>query len=202
MVPYLCTSCQTSLGHCVALPTNKHPPLTHVLQDGSALLAGGADKTLYLLDATTSQSTILGTHTRPIEVIRSLTIPNSAIAGPLIATGSWDCTVKLWDARVASSSSSANNSSVATLPCADRVYAMDAATGPGVGSTATLVIATASGDVHLVDLRRPTVIARTVKSPLEYQTRAVGVAPGGRVWAAGSVEGRVAVNAVNQAEAT
>lgn len=81
---------------------------------------------------------------------------------------------------------------------------MDAATGAGVGMacTATLVIATASGDVHLVDLRKPMVIARTVKSSLEYQMRAVGVAPGGGIWAAGSVEGRVAVNTVKQTEET
>lgn len=64
----------------------------------------------------------------------------------------------------------------------------------------TLVIATASGENHLVDLRKPTVMLRTVTSSLEYQARAVSVAPGGRVWATASVEGRVAVNAVDEAE--
>lgn len=121
---------------------------------------------------------------------------SSAGAAPLIATGSWDGTVKLWDARVPSSSSSSgsnNDKTVATLACAERVYAMDTAGN-------TLVIATASGAIHLVDLRKPTVIARTVTSSLEYQARAVGVAPGGRVWATASVEGRVAVNAVDEAE--
>lgn len=63
----------------------------------------------------------------------------------------------------------------------------------------TLVIATA-GDIHLVDLRSPTVFARTVARPMEFQTRAVGVAPGGRIWATASVEGRVAVNAVDETQ--
>lgn len=69
---------------------------------------------------------------------------------------------------------------------------MDAA-GP------TLVIGTADV-VHVVDLRSPTVFARTVEQPLKYQTRAVGVAPGGRCWATAGVEGRVAINAVEEAQ--
>ncbi|KAK8113226.1 WD40 repeat-like protein [Apiospora sp. TS-2023a] len=155
-------------------------------KDGTMVLAGGADKRPHLLDLATGQQAAIGSHDAPIRSVRFLDTAAMGASAPahLFATGSWDKTVKYWDMRQP-------EQPLATLACADRVYAMDA-------KSSLLVIATAERHIHLVDLRNPTVFLRTTQSPLTHQTRAVSAFPDGRGWATASIEGRCGINAFDK----
>lgn len=150
------------------------------------VLAGGADKRPHLLHLATGQQAAIGSHDAPIRSVRFLDTAAMGASAPahLFATGSWDKSVKYWDMRQP-------EQPLATLACADRVYAMET-------KSSLLVIATAEQHIHLVDLRNPTVFLRTTQSPLKHQTRAVSVFPDGRGWATASIEGRCGINAVDE----
>jgi mRNA export factor len=120
-------------------------------------------------------------HDAPIREVRFVDIPSAG--APIIASGSWDKTVRYWDIRNTASP-------LATLQCDERVYSMD--TG-----AQTLIIATASLKQLIVDLNNPTVISRQEQSPLKQQFRSISVSPDGKCWAAGTIEGRASVNAVD-----
>jgi mRNA export factor len=120
--------------------------------------------------------------------VRFVDVPGSAAGGPILASGSWDRTVRYWDMR-------RPGTPLATLTCAERVYSMETA-----GSL--LVVATAERHIHLVDLRAdPAAFARTVQSPLKHQTRAVAAFPDGTGWGTAGMEGRGAINAVSEKDA-
>ena len=145
------------------------------------MLAGGADRKLHLLHLATGQHHSFAAHDAPIRGTRFVDVP--ATNGPIIASGSWDKSVKLWDIR--------QPSPLATLACAERVYSMDA-------GESLLVVATANLNVHLVDLRNATTFLRTQKSPLKHQTTVVRAFPDGKGWATASIEGRCGCNAVDE----
>lgn len=130
---------------------------------------------------------ILGTHAAPVRSVCFVDVPSSA-ASPIVASGSWDRTVQYWDLRHP-------GKALATLHCADRVYAMDSA-------GKLLVIATAERHIHLVDLyANPGAFSRTTLSPLRHQTRVVTALPDGKAWATAGIEGRCGINAVDDADA-
>lgn len=145
------------------------------------VLAGGADKKPHLLDCPSGQQITVGSHDAPIRSARFVDVPNSA--APIIATGSWDKTIKFWDIR--------QQSPAASLACHDRVYGMDA-------KADLLVVGTAGLKLHLVDLKTPTTFFRTQDSSLKHQTKVVTVSPDGKGWATGSIEGRCAMNMVDE----
>lgn len=149
------------------------------------VLAGGADKKPHLLDCQSGQQIAVGSHDAPIRSVRFVNVPSSA--APIIATGSWDKTVKFWDIR--------QQTPAATLTCIDRVYAMDS-------KAQLLVIGTAECKIHLVDLANPAAFARTTDSPLKHQTRAVTAFPDGKGWATASIEGRCGINTVEEKDTT
>lgn len=62
-----------------------------------------------------------------------------------------------------------------------------------------LVVATADRAVHLVDLAAdPTRPLRSRESALAHQTRVVAAFPDGKGWGTASIEGRAAVNIVDE----
>ncbi|RYP10744.1 hypothetical protein DL765_008012 [Monosporascus sp. GIB2] len=132
-------------------------------------------------NAQTSQQAAVGSHEAPIRGVRFVEVPGSN--APIIATGSWDKTVKFWDMR--------QPTPLAALACKERVYSMDA-------KAQLLVVATAERHVHLVDLRNPTTFLRTTESPLRHQTRAATVFPDGKGWGLASIEGRCAIVALDE----
>ncbi|KAH8910295.1 WD40 repeat-like protein [Coniochaeta sp. PMI_546] len=154
-------------------------------KDGSLVTAAGADKKIHILQAASGETLSFAAHDAPIRDVRFVDVPDAS--SPIIASGSWDKTVRYWDIRNTASP-------IATLLCGERVYAMD--TGGQ-----TLVIATAAMKFHLVDLTKPTVFLRDEPSSLKHQFRSISVSPSGKAWTCGSIEGRACLNAVDQQQA-
>jgi len=145
------------------------------------ITAACADKKIHVLQASSGETMSFAAHDAPIRDVRFVDIPSAG--APIIASGSWDKTVRYWDIRNTSQP-------IATLLCGERVYAMD--TGGQ-----TLVIATADKKFLLVDLANPTIFLRHEPSQLKHQLKCVSVSPDGKIWAAGTIEGRASINAVD-----
>ncbi|KZV59679.1 Poly(A)+ RNA export protein [Peniophora sp. CONT] len=146
-------------------------------KDGTKLFSGGCDNAVRLFDISTGQSSQVAQHDGPVKVVRSIETPQ----GSIIATGSWDKTLKYWDLR------SPNPISTVTLP--ERVYTMDVV-------YPLLVVGTAERHVQIFNLSNPTQPFKTMTSPLKWQTRVISCFPAANGFAVGSVEGRVAIQYV------
>ena len=125
--------------------------------------------------------TLVG-HEQPIRCCRFATIQNSSV----LITGSWDKTVKYWDLR--------QQNPVVTLQCQDRVYTMDV-------KNELLVIGTADRYINIVGLNNPGQFYKTVQSPLKFQTRVVSCFTDATGFAVGSIEGRCAIQYVEEKSA-
>lgn len=131
------------------------------------------------LGAGATQAQQVAAHDQPIRCIESIMVNNS----PMLITGSWDKTVKYWDLR--------QQQPAASVECKDRVYTMD------VRGNEMLVVGTAERWIHIVDLKNPTNFFKTIQSPLKWQTRVVSTFTDGTGFAVGSIEGRCAIQYVD-----
>lgn len=104
----------------------------------------------------------------------------------MVVTGSWDKTVKYWDLR--------QSTAAATLQCQDRVYTMDV-------KNSLLVIGTADRYINVVNLANPGEFYKTIQSPLKWQTRVVSCFTDAAGYAIGSIEGRCAIQYVEEKDA-
>ncbi|KIY02409.1 uncharacterized protein Z520_02547 [Fonsecaea multimorphosa CBS 102226] len=149
--------------------------------DGQKVAGCGADKTFRLLDLGSGNMTpqTLVAHEQPVRACRFANINNSSI----LITGSWDKTVKYWDLRTPNP--------VATLQCQERVYTMDV-------KNKLLVIGTADRYINIVDLNSPEKFYKSVQSPLKFQTRVVSCFTDATGFAVGSIEGRCAIQYVEE----
>ena len=66
-------------------------PSRHVPQDGNKIFSGGADKAGRAFDVSTGQSSQVAQHDAPIKCVKWIEAPT----GGILATGSWDKTVKV-----------------------------------------------------------------------------------------------------------
>ncbi|TYZ58543.1 hypothetical protein PybrP1_009561 [[Pythium] brassicae (nom. inval.)] len=146
--------------------------------DGSAVFSGSCDKTakMWTLNGP-AQGQQIAVHDAPIRTIAAIQEANCVV------TGSWDKTLKYWDTR--------SPTPMATLQLSERVYAMDV-------KAPLLVVATADRLVHVVDIRQPSAIYKTIQSNLKFQTRTVACFPDATGFAIGSIEGRVAIQHVEE----
>ncbi|KAF0482756.1 WD40 repeat-like protein [Gigaspora margarita] len=146
-------------------------------KDGSKVVSGGADNAGRCFDTTTQQSTQIAIHDQPIRCIKYVDQAN------LVATGSWDKTIKYWDMR--------SPSPVLTVALPERCYAMDVI-------YPLMVVGTADRHVQIYNLGHPSTPYKTNQSPLKFQTRCISCFPSGNGYAIGSIEGRVGIQYIEE----
>ncbi|KAF2184464.1 Poly(A)+ RNA export protein [Zopfia rhizophila CBS 207.26] len=154
-------------------------------KDGTRIAGASADHTAVMVDlrnAPQSGSASLQTqqvaqHNDTIKCVRWFQHGGN----DFVVTGSWDKTVKFWDLR--------SDKPAGTLDCAERIYTMDV-------KNDLLVIGTAERHIHMVDLKDPGKIYKTITSPLKWQTRVVSCFTDATGFAVGSIEGRCAIQYV------
>ncbi|CAD6581595.1 MAG: hypothetical protein CYPHOPRED_001663 [Cyphobasidiales sp. Tagirdzhanova-0007] len=151
-------------------------------RDGTKVLSGGVDNTARLFDLQTGTASQVAQHQAPIRCVRWIDMQNG-----LLATGSWDKTIKYWDLRTPNP--------VASVSLEERCYAMDVC-----GSL--LVVGTAERKIQIYNLQNPTAqYGPTIDSPLKFQTRSIACFPDQTGYAVGSIEGRVAIQYIDEVRA-
>lgn len=100
----------------------------------------------------------------------------------MLATASWDKTIRYWDLRLATPA--------ASVTLSERIYSMDL-------EGSLLVATTADRKVHVIKLSNPT-SATSVESNMEKQLRVVTCMPDASGYGLGGVEGRCAIRFVEQ----
>lgn len=119
----------------------------------------------------------IGEHDQPVRAVKFF----ESSGNPMVVSGSWDKSVKYWDMR--------QPTPAAILQCQDRVYTMDV-------KNDLLVIGTADRYINIVNLKNPTAFYKTLQSPLKWQTRVVSCFTDAAGFAIGSIEGRCAIQYV------
>jgi mRNA export factor len=154
-------------------------------QDGLKLFAGGASKSGgKLLDVNTGQHINYAQHDAPISCCDFVDVGSM---NNVLVTGSWDKTLKYWDARTP------NVIQVVNLP--ERCYVMAA-------SSPLLVVGTAERHLLIYDLKNPVAVYKQMTSPLKHQTRSLGIFATKNGFAVGSIEGRVAIQYVEEKDSS
>lgn len=151
--------------------------------DGAKVVSGGADKQVKIFDLASQQAQQIGIHDAPVKSVRYVE------CGPtktqVVVSGSWDKTLRYWDMR--------SPQPISTLNMPERVYCMDS-------SQKLLVVACADRHISIIDLNNPQQIFKNSMSPLKWQTRSVCCYPTGNGFAVGSIEGRCAIQYVDEIE--
>lgn len=150
------------------------PVLDCSFQDAVHAWSGGGGKDYHVrsFDFNCNTETIVGAHKDTVRCVEYCSDAN------VVITGSWDCTVKLWDPR------SATCAGTCTQP--EKVYTM-AVCGD------KLVVGTAQRKVLVWDLRNMGYVKQRRESNLKYQTRCIRCFPNQQGFVLSSIEGRVAV---------
>ncbi|KAJ2724885.1 RNA export factor gle2 [Coemansia sp. Benny D115] len=148
-------------------------------QDGTKVVSGGVDKAGRMMDISTGQTTQVAQHDGAIRCVKFVEAEN---ASPILATASWDKTLKYWDLR--------QQAPIGTVALPERAYAMDC-------NNPLLVVATAERKIMIFDMNNPTTPFETVDSPLKWQTRTVSCFTKKDGYAVGSIEGRVGIQYVD-----
>ncbi|KAF8235778.1 Poly(A)+ RNA export protein [Tricholoma matsutake] len=146
-------------------------------KEGNRVFSGGTDNAGCVFDVTTGQTTKVAQHDAPIKVVKWVDAPQTGI----LATGSWDKTIKYWDLR--------SSAPVATVTLPERCYSFDVL-------YPLMVVGMAERHIQIFDLSNPNTAYKTVTSPVKWQTRVVSCfspVTTSTGYALGNVEGRVAI---------
>ncbi|KAL2135377.1 hypothetical protein VTI74DRAFT_8789 [Chaetomium olivicolor] len=152
-------------------------------KDGQKVISAGADKQAKVLDLATGQSIQVAQHDQPVRCVRYF----EANGTPMAVTGSWDKTIKYWDFR--------SPQPAGTVTCQERVYTMDVRDN-------LLVVGTADRYINVINLKEPAKFYKTLQSPLKWQTRVVSCFTDSQGFAIGSIEGRCAIQYVEDKDAS
>lgn len=151
------------------------PVLDAAFQTPDSCWSAGADKKLKKFDLEYQKEYIIGQHDEPIKCVQYLN--NQKV----VATGGWDSMLKLWDPRTSELTSKHQHP--------DKIYTMSA-------SENTLIVGTAGRVITIWDLRNMSQVQR--ESLLKYQIRCIETFPDANGYVVGSIEGRVAVEYLEQ----
>ncbi|KAJ3838637.1 WD40-repeat-containing domain protein [Lentinula raphanica] len=153
-------------------------------KEGNKILSGGADNAARMFDVQTGTTVQVAQHDAPIKSVKWV----DAQSG-ILATGSWDKTVKYWDLRA--------SQPVASVTLPERCYTMDV-------QYPLMVVGTAERHIQIFNLTNPTAAYKTMQSPLKWQTRVVTcfTATPSSGFAVGSIEGRVAIQYVEDKDSS
>jgi len=162
---------------------HQHPVLCCAFQDPIHVWSGSLDGRLKTFDINSSIDSSVGgggpdgTGPAHDSAVRCVEYSSEINA---IVTGSWDATVKTWDARVA------GGGCTGTYSQPDKVYTMSLA-------GEKLVVGTANRKVWVWDLRNMGYVQQKRESSLKFQTRCLSCFPNKQGFVLSSIEGRVAV---------
>lgn len=147
--------------------------------DNVTTFSAGCDGQIRMWNVTQgTTTTVIGKHDQPVRALKFIPEKN------ILITGSWDKSVRVWDCR------QPNPVNVFTFP--ERIYAMDA-------NGSALVIGTADKQFHVYNLANMSSMG-SYKSPLQYQLRTIALFNDNNGFAAGCIEGRVAIEYFNELE--
>jgi cell cycle arrest protein BUB3 len=175
--------------------------LSHAMESGpllsmaapgtmNAVVTGGLDGSIRMLDLETSNLQTVGRHGMSessdngkvaCSCLAALSTP--AEQSPLVASAGWDSQFHIWDVR--------QQKPVATVKLPGKAFSMDF---DAVNNR--VVVATSGRRTCFFDVRNPASMDSMIlerESSLKYQTRCVRFFPDGAAITLGSVEGRVAV---------
>ncbi|KIY66429.1 WD40 repeat-like protein [Cylindrobasidium torrendii FP15055 ss-10] len=144
--------------------------------DATNAYSGGLDCTVRHLGLDTEKTTNIGTHD---DSISSLVWSKDKSWCHALITGSWDQSIRFWDAR-------APTAHQLTEKVPERVYFMDNVNN-------TLVVAMASRLIRIYDERNMSKPQYERESSLKYLTRSLACMADGQGYAMASTEGRIAV---------
>lgn len=134
-----------------------------------------------MFDLQSGQSSQIAAHDATIRSVRFVDAGNTG--SQMLVTGSWDKTLKYWDLR--------SQNPVSTVQLPERVYTIDV-------QQKLLVVGTAERHICIFDLSNPGTIFKTIQSQLKWQTRVISCLPSGNGFAVGSIEGRCAIQYVEE----
>ncbi|KAG6918654.1 hypothetical protein DXG01_012775 [Tephrocybe rancida] len=159
-----------------AILQHEAPVLSVCWNKEGKVFSGGVDNAGRMLDLATGQAMQVAQHEKPIKVVKWVDAPGSG----LLATGSWDKTIKFWDLR--------QSNPVANIRLPERCYAMDV-------QFPLLVAGDADLGIFIYDVNQLKTPYKSIKSPLKLQTRAVACfsSSDGSGFAVGSIEGRLGI---------
>ena len=146
----------------------------------NVLYVGCLDGTVRSFDVSSSTWNTLGSHNDNAGCSAVVEAGNG-----MVVSAGWDSTVRCWDVR-------SNTSTVLDLP--GKAFSMDAREN-------TVVVATSGRRLCIYDCRQmgqPISLVQDRESSLKYQTRTVRLFPDATGMAIGSIEGRVAIEYVDE----
>ncbi|KAJ8452849.1 hypothetical protein Cgig2_014612 [Carnegiea gigantea] len=148
--------------------------------DGTTVFSGGCDKQVKMWPLLLGgQPVTVAMHDAPVKEVAWIPEMN------LLATGSWDKTLKYWDTR--------QSNPVHTQQLPDRCYALTVL-------HPLMVVGTADRNLVVFNLQNPQTEFKRIVSPLKYQTRCVAAFPDKQGFLVGSIEGRVGVHHLDDAQ--
>ncbi|KXN72421.1 WD40 repeat-like protein [Conidiobolus coronatus NRRL 28638] len=141
----------------------------------SKIFSGTGEGKGILYDCNSQQSVQVASHEKGIKGV-------AWINENMVATGSWDKTLKYWDIR-----SPPGSGPTAQVELAERCYSMDYRNDH-------LIIAMAQRAVALIKTNNPTTIVKSERVQLKFQSRCIKLLPSLLGYAISSVESRTAVH--------
>lgn len=144
---------------------------------GDSAYIGCADRCVYRWDLASNNRVVVGAHDSAVRQC----VDNEQLG--VLATVSWDRTLRYWDTRTPAS--------VASVDLGDRAYGVDSL---GVA----MVVILAERKIQVFDIRKPTQCFQQRYSKLRAQSRAVAVWPDAMGYVVAGVDGNVSVESIQQ----